>query len=202
MVINKTNNQKYKFLKLFEPCSVSLNFARVALDQNSGVVIDWFKSRRTSYSTHPHLNRHINILSWSSCANCWKHRFTSFIYSSKIRVDFYLKRFLNHLPWGWMWMELLQVLSLLAFVFAKGRGFISKLPGFKTCTWKYCRGTEWRNDWAPSITTGKCVKQHRDAHFLYETRKENFICPPPIPCLPPTKQYRTMCELTSFMILF
>lgn len=99
-------------------------------------------------------------------------------------------------------MELLQVLSLLAFVVAKGRGFISKLPGFKTCTWKYCRGTEWRNDWAPSITTGKCVKQHRDAHFLYETRKENFICPPPIPCLSPTKQYRTMCELTSFIILF
>ena len=87
-------------------------------------------------------------------------------------------------------MAISYVLSLLSLVLSDVNGFFPA----KTCTWKYCKGTEWKDDWTPSIPTGKCVKQHRNVHVLYGYKKYNFFCPPPMPCIPLSTQYRTVCK--------
>lgn len=63
------------------------------------------------------------------------------------------------------------------------------------CSWKTCRH-EWRNDWGPGISTGQCVRQHRNAHHIYQDHSQSGNCPASTPCSPST-QYRTMCKYDS-----
>ena len=60
------------------------------------------------------------------------------------------------------------------------------------CSWQTC-SHEWRNDWGPGISTGRCVNQHRNAHNIYTTHHGSGSCPSPSSCNPST-QYRTMCK--------
>lgn len=61
------------------------------------------------------------------------------------------------------------------------------------CTTTLCRGCEWRNNWSPSISQGKCVKQHRTQHCSHKVIHGSNFCPTSVLCSPKT-QYRTMCK--------
>lgn len=60
------------------------------------------------------------------------------------------------------------------------------------CSWTTCRH-EWRNDWTPGISTGQCVNQHRNAHFITTSHSRSGSCPAPSHCSPST-QNRRMCK--------
>ncbi|XP_068703053.1 sushi, von Willebrand factor type A, EGF and pentraxin domain-containing protein 1-like isoform X2 [Montipora foliosa] len=96
-------------------------------------------------------------------------------------------------------MVSLQTLILVLFAFAKAQGFFSRLTrriSLKKCTFKYCRGIEWKDDWNPSqISQGKCVKQTRKSHGLYSTQTIQIPgnCPSTVSC-PSNTETRTMCS--------
>ena len=90
-------------------------------------------------------------------------------------------------------MTLPQLLSVL--VLANALGGVFSCGGSSPpppCSWQTCRH-EWRNDWAPGISTGHCVNQHRNAHHIYSEHHGSGSCPAPSSCSPST-QYRTMCK--------
>ena len=64
--------------------------------------------------------------------------------------------------------------------------------GPQPCSYSTC-SHEWRNDWSPGISTGRCVGQHRNAHFKYTSHSGSSPCPASRQCNPAT-QRRTMCE--------
>lgn len=90
-------------------------------------------------------------------------------------------------------MELRQVLRML--LLANTLGFTMSCGGGggpKPCSWTTCR-LEWRNDWGPGISTGRCVYQQRNAHHITSSHSGSGSCPASTHCSPST-QSRTMCE--------
>ncbi|KAJ7392966.1 hypothetical protein OS493_008210 [Desmophyllum pertusum] len=63
------------------------------------------------------------------------------------------------------------------------------------CSWQTCQ-PEWRNDWGPGISQGRCVNQRRNAHHIYSSHSGSGSCPSPSSCSHQT-QYRTMCSCTN-----
>ena len=92
-------------------------------------------------------------------------------------------------------MALLQF--LISLVLGNAFGTVL-LPNWKPCLWRICRGSEWRNDWAPSISQGQCVNQNRNAYHLYSYFSSKYECKASIPCLPQTR-HRTMCKYGIFL---
>ncbi|KAL9972527.1 hypothetical protein ACROYT_G018850 [Oculina patagonica] len=88
-------------------------------------------------------------------------------------------------------MTLARVLTVL--VLANAFNVVSSCGGGGgPCTWTTCRH-EWRNDWSPGISQGRCVQQRRNAHHITTTHGGSEPCPPPTHCSPRT-QHRTMCS--------
>ncbi|KAJ7392959.1 hypothetical protein OS493_008200 [Desmophyllum pertusum] len=82
-------------------------------------------------------------------------------------------------------------LQMLTF-FVIGNGLSNAFLPARTYTWKVCSGFEWRNDWAPAIPQGQCVKQYRYVHYSYTTHFLSSI----ISISPQMRQGRTMCSCT------
>ena len=103
-------------------------------------------------------------------------------------------------------MTLPRLLSVLVLANALGGvlscgggGNPSPPPPPPPCSWQTC-SHEWRNDWGPGISTGRCVNQYRNAHYRYTTHHGSGSCPAPSWCSSST-QYRTMCKYDSFFLI-
>ena len=90
-------------------------------------------------------------------------------------------------------MTLPQVLVVL--ILANALGSVLSCGGGggpSPCSWSTCR-SEWRNDWSPGISTGRCVNQRRNAHHIYTSHSGSGSCPASTNCSPQS-QSRTMCK--------
>lgn len=90
-------------------------------------------------------------------------------------------------------MALPQTLGV--FVLANVLGSVLSCGGGggpSPCSWTTC-SSEWRNDWGPGISQGRCTNQHRNAHHITQSHSGSGSCPSPTSCSPQT-QYRTMCS--------
>lgn len=83
-------------------------------------------------------------------------------------------------------LSVLVLANALVSVLSCGSG------GPSPCSWTTCRH-EWRNDWGPGISQGRCVNQRRNAHHITSSHSGSGSCPSPSGCSPQT-QYRTMCK--------
>lgn len=83
-------------------------------------------------------------------------------------------------------LSVLVLANALVSVLSCGGG------GPSPCSWTTCRH-EWRNDWGPGISQGRCVNQRRNAHHITSSHSGSGSCPSPSGCSPQT-QYRTMCK--------
>lgn len=84
-----------------------------------------------------------------------------------------------------------RVLSVLVLANSLG-SVLSCGGGPKPCSWTTCR-LEWRNDWSPSVPSGRCVNQRRNGHHITSKHNGKGSCPSPSPCSPRT-QSRTLCK--------
>ena len=96
-----------------------------------------------------------------------------------------------------------RILSLALLLFANGQGFFRSRTfrfNLKKCTIKYCSGTQWKDNWHPSVPQGKCVKQTRASQGLYSSKTVVLPkCPSTISC-PSERQSRTMCKYTKVLL--
>lgn len=93
-------------------------------------------------------------------------------------------------------MDPLKVLVVLVLGNSLTHAFFKKITRVirRPCSWKVCKGHEWKNDWSPtSIPQGKCITQNRKAHHSYTELKGNLICPPTVPCAN-LDQKRSICK--------
>ncbi|XP_027046383.1 sushi, von Willebrand factor type A, EGF and pentraxin domain-containing protein 1-like isoform X1 [Pocillopora damicornis] len=93
-------------------------------------------------------------------------------------------------------MDPLKVLVVLVLGNSLTHAFFRKITRVirRPCSWKVCKGHEWKNDWSPtSIPQGKCITQNRKAHHSYTELKGNLICPPTVPCAN-LDQKRSICS--------
>ena len=65
------------------------------------------------------------------------------------------------------------------------------------CSWTTCINV-WRDDWAPGISTGRCVEQQRRANQRVNQHHGAGSCPAPEPCYPVGPQNRVMCKYDSW----
>ena len=102
-------------------------------------------------------------------------------------------------------MDPLKVLVLLVLGNSLTHAFFRKITRVvrRPCSWKVCKGHEWKNDWSPtSIPQGKCITQNRKAHHSYTELKGNLICPPTVPCAN-LDQKRSICKyFTVYTFVF
>ena len=61
------------------------------------------------------------------------------------------------------------------------------------CSWSTCR-SEFRDDWAPGVSPGRCVNQRRYTHHVYGTHHGSGSCPAPSPCGARAAQDRMGCK--------
>ena len=61
------------------------------------------------------------------------------------------------------------------------------------CSWTVCR-IEYRDDWAPPKSQGRCVEQVRRAHHINNQHHGSGSCPAPQPCNPIEAQHRLHCK--------
>lgn len=86
-------------------------------------------------------------------------------------------------------MVLKQVFTIIALCNGLGNAWFRP----PKCSYRVCTGYDWRDDWSPSVSQGKCVMQARKGHPLYKTQTASFVCPPTMPC-PFKIEARKMCE--------
>ena len=91
-------------------------------------------------------------------------------------------------------MVLKQVFTIIALCNGLGNAWFRP----PKCSYLVCTGYDWRDDWSPSVSQGKCVMQARKGHPLYKRQTASFACPPTMPCAF-KMQARKMCEYGIFL---